>query len=197
MVDLLEGFDCRFYHQFAGMDAVDVRWIVAQEAGVKVVVAQLAGDDNVEHLQIVVDSACDAGVDDALHLKAVDHHLGGDGSVDLADAAAADNSLLSAEDAFPEEQTSDLDLVEVLHLLLEHFYFRRHCADDSPFHILSSFQLVNVWSLVSELAPIIAQRQAKENCAGSFSTKKGRTPKGPALQRFFIWCSCQSSPEPG
>ena len=85
------------------MDAVDVRWIVAQEAGVKVVVAQLAGDDNVEHLQIVVDSTCDAGVDDALHLKAVDHHLGGDGSVDLADAAAADNSLLSAEDAFPEE----------------------------------------------------------------------------------------------
>ena len=117
MVNLLEGFDCRFHHQLAGKDAVNVRWIVAQEACVVVVVAQLAGDDNIQNLQVVMDSTCDAGIDDAVNSKAVDHHLGGDGGVDLADAAAADNGLLTAEDALPEQLATYIDFADILHLL--------------------------------------------------------------------------------
>lgn len=117
VVNLLEGLDCRFHHQLAGKDAVNVRWIVAQEACVVVVVAQLAGDDNIQNLQVVMDSTCDAGIDDAVNSKAVNHHLGGDGGVDLADAAATDDCLLTAEDAFPEYLTTYIDFADILHLL--------------------------------------------------------------------------------
>ena len=63
-----------------------------------------------------MDRPGDAGIDNCLDLKAVDHHLGGDGGVDLADAADRDHRVLPAQQALPEGQAANLYFTQVLHL---------------------------------------------------------------------------------
>ena len=116
VIDLLEGFDRCFRKRFACIDAVDVRRVVLQKACVIIVIAQLAGNHHVQHLQVGMDRPGDAGIDNCLDLKAVDHHLGGDGGVDLADAADRDHRVLPAQQALPEGQAANLNFTQVLHL---------------------------------------------------------------------------------
>lgn len=95
VVDLLESLHCGLDQRFAGTDAIDIRRVVPQKVLIVVVVAQLARDHHIQHLQVRVNCPGDAGIDNCLDLKAVDHHLGGDGGVDLADAADRDHRVLA------------------------------------------------------------------------------------------------------
>ena len=124
---------CREGH---GIEPRHLSRLEAEVADVHIVVDGVGRNDDVADVDVVVERACDTGVDEMGHVVALAEGLRDHSGIDLADAALADHDIRSAELALAEVALGNLRCLRVLELGLEPVHFFCHGTDDADLDCL-------------------------------------------------------------
>ena len=110
---------------------------IAEMDAVKIMIHGILTDHQIADVQLRTQGACDAGVQDVSHRKAVAQDLGADRGVDLTDAALHHHHVQPGEPALKKHAPGPFCLFLILHGLQERLHLLGHGTDDTKlFHML-------------------------------------------------------------